>query len=154
MASKDTIPTRSMVIALKAVGDKSTAKIAHLTGLSPRAINHIYSKAQARGFDPSQRPLVIKSEYVEDAPRSGRPSKQSSHLLGDMLSSIRYDEHGREKSYGVIAAELNAAGHKVSASTVWRMLKKPHAEGNEPGLPLDFSGPVNVTDFAAVPPGL
>lgn len=113
-----------MIVCLKALGEKSTADIAQLVGASTRVVNQIYARAKQRGFDPAQRPLVIKNEHIEDAARSGRPSKQSPDLKATVEAKLREIRYGREKSCGAIAGELNAAGHNISATTIWNMLKK------------------------------
>ncbi|RYO14580.1 hypothetical protein AA0113_g12489 [Alternaria arborescens] len=69
------IATRALVVAYKADG-KTNLEIMGLTGIEKRTINRIYARAIERGFDPSERPLVLLNKYLEDAPRSGRPSKQ------------------------------------------------------------------------------
>ncbi|KAM4057193.1 hypothetical protein HRG_014841 [Hirsutella rhossiliensis] len=75
---KTDIATRASIVALKApcVG-KSSAEIASLTGLPIRTINNIYARAIERGFEPNKLPLTIRDEWLQDAPRSGRPRKQA-----------------------------------------------------------------------------
>lgn len=124
MAPDSTIPTRSMVVLLKTLGEKSTAEIAELVGVSTRVVNQTYARAKERGFDPTQRPIVIKNEYVEDAARKGRPSKQTAQVNAEVQQKIRENRYGREKSCSVIAGELNGTGYNISAKTVWSVLKK------------------------------
>ncbi|KAF2469530.1 uncharacterized protein BDR25DRAFT_288436, partial [Lindgomyces ingoldianus] len=75
------IATRALVVALKSpsVG-KTTQQVVLITGLLKRTIDSIYGRAIKRGFDPNAVPLVIKDEYLEDAPRSGRLNKQTSEV--------------------------------------------------------------------------
>lgn len=117
------IATRSYIVALKAHTAKSSAEIAILTGLSPATINRIYGRAIERGFDPHKRPLVIRDEFVQDSPRSGRPKKQDLQPLITMISKVHRDRYGREKSCADIAGELSLEGLEISATTVWRILK-------------------------------
>ncbi|ORY16323.1 hypothetical protein BCR34DRAFT_476625 [Clohesyomyces aquaticus] len=69
-------PTRSAVVVLKALG-KPNHEITGVTGVEKRTINSIYARAIERGFDPSLRPLKLEEKHLEDAHRSGQPSKQS-----------------------------------------------------------------------------
>ncbi|KAF2815474.1 uncharacterized protein BDZ99DRAFT_506534 [Mytilinidion resinicola] len=81
MAPNHDIATRALVVALKSPsGGKTTQQVVSITALSKRTVDSIYARAIKRGFDPNAVPLVIKDEYLEDAPRSGRPSKQTSEV--------------------------------------------------------------------------
>jgi hypothetical protein len=60
-------------VALRAYTTKSSSEIARLTGLSTSSVNRIYACAIERGFNPHEDP-IIHNRYVEDTPRSGRPS--------------------------------------------------------------------------------
>lgn len=78
MAPSNDVATRALIVTLKSplVG-RSTNKIADETGVNPRTINNIYARAIQRGFNPNCYPLVLKDEFLQDAPRSGRPRKQA-----------------------------------------------------------------------------
>ncbi|EOA92040.1 uncharacterized protein SETTUDRAFT_84538 [Exserohilum turcica Et28A] len=77
MAPNTDISTRSFIVALKSpFGGKSTREIAEMTGISPRTIDSIYGRACQRGFEPNARLIKILPQYLEDAPRAGRPRKQ------------------------------------------------------------------------------
>ncbi|OAX81454.1 hypothetical protein ACJ72_04204 [Emergomyces africanus] len=78
MAPNTDIATRSVVVALKSICEKTSIEISGITGLSVRAINLIYARAIERGFDPNARPFVIRDAWLADAPRSGRPKKKTS----------------------------------------------------------------------------
>ncbi|USP75525.1 hypothetical protein yc1106_02799 [Curvularia clavata] len=67
--------TRAAVVVLKAIG-KPNHEITGLTGVEKRTINSIYARAIERGFDPGLRPLQLEDKHLEDAHRSGRPSKR------------------------------------------------------------------------------
>lgn len=76
------ISTRAVVVVLKSplVG-KTTAEVQQaITGLSKSTVNSIYARAIERGFEPSLKPLILKDEYLEDAPRSGRPTKHTEAI--------------------------------------------------------------------------
>ncbi|KAF1981718.1 hypothetical protein K402DRAFT_312670, partial [Aulographum hederae CBS 113979] len=140
MAPNTDIATRALVVALKSpIVGKSTAEVIEKTGLSKSTINTIYARAIERGFDPNILPLVIKNEYLIDAPRSGRPSKQKDPEIQDAITTkVRLDRYGREKSCADIAGELSQQGINISAATVYRCLKaigfKKTKPTRKPGL--------------------
>jgi transposase len=121
MAPHD-IATRALIVAFKATG-KPNEEITYLTGIQKRTINDIFARAVKRGFDPCQRPIEICNEYLEDAPQSGRPSKQKE-LSAKVICSVRTDRYGREKSCADIAGALSQEGYNISDITVWRILRK------------------------------
>ncbi|UNI22754.1 hypothetical protein JDV02_008615 [Purpureocillium takamizusanense] len=124
MAPYYDIATRALVVGLKApCCGKTTAEVAALLGISIRQVNRIYAKAIERGFDPNQRPMVIKDEYLQDAPRSGRPTKQTEETTQQILANVGTDPHGREKTCADIARELSVNGCPISETTVWRILR-------------------------------
>jgi transposase len=117
------VATRAFVVGLKSTG-KTTNEVADLTGLQPRTINRIYGRAIERGFDPNQRPLAIRDDYLVDASRSGRPKKQTPETQDKILAKVRFDRYGREKTCADIAGELSQEGIDISATTIWRILRK------------------------------
>lgn len=125
MAPNTDIATRSLVVTLKSpVGGKSTAEIAEKTGLSKRTINDIYSRAISRGFEPNTLPLTIKDEFLKDAPRSGRPLKQTEEAKQLLVTKVSLDRYAREKSTAELAGDLSAhLNVDISARTIHRMLK-------------------------------
>ncbi|KAM5345573.1 hypothetical protein ACJ41O_005222 [Fusarium nematophilum] len=124
MAPNTDIATRALVVSLKApCSGKTTAEVVAITGLSKRTVNDIYARAIARGFDPNQIPLIIRNSYLEDAHRSGRPKKQTEEAKEAILTKVRRDRYGREKSCADIAGELSLEGLNLSATTVRRVLK-------------------------------
>ncbi|KAH9869015.1 hypothetical protein J1614_008092 [Plenodomus biglobosus] len=76
------ITTRALIITLKSppVG-KSTSQIAELTGVNPRTIDRVYRRAIAAGFEQNVLLLKLLPEHVQDAPRSGRPVKQTKDQI-------------------------------------------------------------------------
>lgn len=125
MAPNTDLPTRALVVAWKCPsGGKSTQEIMDLTGLPKSTVNDIYKRAIDRGFDPTARPVIIKMEYLIDAPRSGRPSKvkdeETQRLVAD---KVRKDRYGREKSCATLAGDLGELGVNISASSIRRILK-------------------------------
>ena len=92
MAPNTDIATRALVVTLKSpIGGKTTAEIAEKTGLKVRTINDIYARAIQRGFEPNHLPLVIRDEWLEDAPRSGRPLKQTEETATAIVKKVRLD---------------------------------------------------------------
>ena len=79
MTRKTDLPTRALIVTLKSpFGGKSTSYISSITGISPRTIDHIYERACRRGFEPHAPTLKLLPEYLEDAPRTGRPRKKKA----------------------------------------------------------------------------
>ncbi|KAF1967289.1 hypothetical protein BU23DRAFT_554512, partial [Bimuria novae-zelandiae CBS 107.79] len=89
MAPNTNIATRALVVVLKSpIRGKSTAEIAEKTGLSKRTINNIYLRAISRGFEPNTLPLTIKDEFLKDAPRPGRPLKQTEETKQLLVTKV------------------------------------------------------------------
>ena len=116
------LATRALIVAYKADG-KTNHEITGMTGAEKRTINSIYARAIERGFDPAVRPLKLENKHVEDAPRTGRPSKQQQ-AFEKVVNLVRRDRYGREKTCADIAGDLSQEGLDISASTVWRVLRK------------------------------
>jgi transposase len=101
-----------------------TADVAEKTGCSVRQVQRIYARAIERGFDPNESPLILKDEWLEDAPRSGRPSKQTCEAVEIVVAKVQCDRYGREKTCADLAGELSQMGLDISATTIWRILKR------------------------------
>ena len=121
MAKQSTVARRATVVALKAYTTKSSAEIAALTELSIPSVNRIYAEAIRRGFDPIR--TMVDNQYVEDKPRSGRPTKQDPSTVEIILSKVRLDRYGREKTCADLAGDLSELGIKISGMTIYRVLK-------------------------------
>jgi len=119
-----------LIIAYKADG-KTNHEITGLIGAEKRRINLIYALAIKRGFDPAVRPLKLETKHVEDAPRSGRPSKQQQ-AFKKVVNLVRRDRYGREKTCADIAGELSQDGQDILALTVWRVLRKAGFKKTKP----------------------
>ncbi|KFY25216.1 hypothetical protein V493_04755 [Pseudogymnoascus sp. VKM F-4281 (FW-2241)] len=79
MAPNTNISTRAPIVTLNLpVGGKNIAEVAEKTGLSSRQVNKIYARAIERGFDPNYTPLTLRDEWLQDAPRLGRPLKRTT----------------------------------------------------------------------------
>jgi transposase len=123
--------TRATVLALRSTG-KTTAEVAGLLELSDRTVNDIYARAIKRGFDPVKRPIQIDDVFIADAPRSGRPKKQSPELQEKVLAKVRHDRFGREKTCADIAGEISLEGLNISATTIWRILRSASLKKTKP----------------------
>ena len=111
--------TRALIITLKSpVGGKTSAQIHEETGIFIRQINRIYARAIERGFEPNFRPFTLKDEWLEDAPRSGRPSKQTPENIENITNKVRTNRYGREKTAADLAGELSLEGIEILATTV------------------------------------
>ena len=122
MAKQSTVARRATVVALKAYTTKSSAEIAALTELSVPSVNRIYAEAIKRGFDPIR--TMVDNQYIEDKPRSSRPTKQDPSIVKIILSKVRLDRYGREKTCADLAGDLSELGINISTSTIRPMLKK------------------------------
>jgi transposase len=109
--------TRAQALGLKLAGH-SNQEIKDATRIPPRTLQLIYTRAIKRGLDPSKSTTIL-SIYIDDAPRSGRPTKQTVELINNVISKVRQDRFGREKSCAQIAGEVGG----VSSTTVWRILR-------------------------------
>ncbi|OBT70526.1 hypothetical protein VF21_10464, partial [Pseudogymnoascus sp. 05NY08] len=118
MAPNTDISTRALIVTLKSpVGGKTTAEVAEKTGLSSRQVNKIYARAIERGFDPNHTPLTLRDEWLQDAPRSGRPLKRTTIAQDEVVAKVRNDRYGREKACADIAGELSLQGVDISSTT-------------------------------------
>ncbi|KAF1920445.1 hypothetical protein BDU57DRAFT_15502 [Ampelomyces quisqualis] len=99
------LATRALIVAYKADG-KSNHDITEMTGVEKRTINSIYARAIERGFDPALRPLKLENKHIEDAPRSGRPSKEQK-ASEKVENHVRRDLYDREKTCADIVGDLS-----------------------------------------------
>ncbi|KAK2060013.1 hypothetical protein LY76DRAFT_510907 [Colletotrichum caudatum] len=67
---------RASVLALRSrAGGKTANEVAEALDIPKVTVNKILARAKKHGFDPSAPTFSIRPEYVEDAPRPGRPKK-------------------------------------------------------------------------------
>ena len=90
--------TRVQALALAEYG-APTKVVADLTGLSTRSINRLRKTARERGYDPEKSKIIL-TEYVADAPRSGRPKTGTPDKEEAVLNTVKKDCscYGREMS--------------------------------------------------------
>ena len=81
--------TRALIVTLKSppVG-KSTSQISQLTGVHPRKVDRIYSRAIVAGFEPNVLPLKSPPPHVQEPPRSGRPAKQTEEVKEQIFQQV------------------------------------------------------------------
>lgn len=127
---------RIQAVTLRCIANFTNAQVTQATGLSERAVQKLIARAQERGFDPACTTNWL-DEWFEDAPRSGRPSKQTEEVKNEVNKLIRFDRYAREKSCEEITADLKSLGFQVAPMTVWRMLK---ATGNRKTKPTSKPG--------------
>lgn len=99
MKQNTDICTRAMIVTLKSPFGKSTNQISQITGLSPRAIDSIYSRACQRGFEPNSPTIKLLPIHLEDAPRAGRPRKQED-IHEATLEKVHRDRYGKYTAIG------------------------------------------------------
>lgn len=85
---------RAAIVVLKSQ-NYGSAELSRMFGVSPRGVNRIWQTAKERGFDPNDL-TTLKNEIFMDAPRSGRPKKQTEASQTDTLSEIKLDRSERE----------------------------------------------------------
>lgn len=86
--------------------------------MSINTIHRLRKIARARGFDPAVSP-ILKFEYVEDAPRSGRPNKVTPEMEDMIVASfLGQTIEGNQKTKTVQVADDIG----MSTTTVHRVL--------------------------------
>jgi hypothetical protein len=112
-----TLVQRIQCLTLLAAGF-SAAYIERTTGVKERAQRYIRNKAFERGFRPEEDPRILES-YVIDGERSGRPKEIGEDIEEALLTSVRNNRSGREKSSEVLAFEQG-----ISYQSALRLLRK------------------------------
>src|SRR5271170_3764838 len=125
--------TRAQALTLKLVGF-SNAEIEKITGIQPQTVSAIHRKAIARGLNPEESKKIL-DHHVEDAPRSGRPKKQTEEIVTEILSKVRGDRYACKKTCAQIAAEVGG----VSDITVWRILRSAGFRKTKPTRKPDLT---------------
>lgn len=70
------LQTQIIVLNLMSMNGTTSTQIAQLTGLKAWTVRYIYKGAISRGFQPQERPLVIKDEHLADRARGYRNGRQ------------------------------------------------------------------------------
>lgn len=74
--------------------------------------------AKARGYDLDVSPILL-DYYLDDAPRSGRPTLQTWERTRKMIAEVIRSKEGRNVTYRSLTSKLS-----VSVTTAYQMLKK------------------------------
>ena len=132
-AQSNSLTIAQRIQALALVEHGIAAKMVQaVTGVSTRSISALKIKARQRGYDPAVS-RVLEVEYIEDAPRSGRPKKVTPEVEQAILNNVVQDRNSREKSSAMIGFD-----HKLSSTTILRTLKqngfRPCKSTKKPGL--------------------
>ncbi|KAK2039221.1 hypothetical protein LZ31DRAFT_558950 [Colletotrichum somersetense] len=76
---------RAAVLALRSrAGGKYANEVAEALNIPEVTVNKILARAKKHGFDPSAPTFSLLPEYVEDAPRAGRP-KKATQSVADLV---------------------------------------------------------------------
>ncbi|KAI1824238.1 hypothetical protein F4861DRAFT_507269 [Xylaria intraflava] len=139
------IAVKALIVFYKSPlgGERSASEISQITGVSKAYINRLYVKVRERGFDPTRFPIIFDDAWLEEAPRSGRPTKLTEETKQFIIAKLEEDKdnnNGRERTCASLAGELRSRGTEISASTVRRMLreadhKKPKSTHKKVGRP-------------------
>jgi hypothetical protein len=118
-----TMPHHELAVRIQALTllfftQMSKALICRLTGISERSLTRLRESAIKRGFNPDHDSRIL-AEYVEDAPRSGRPKQISAEQEQLVLDLVTRDIAGRQKSSEYLAYEAG-----ISMSSCLRILHK------------------------------
>ena len=105
------VGVRVQAVALMAQ-DFDIQRVEAITGMSSWTIKRWVKKAKERGFNPEIDQRIL-TEYVEDEPRSGRPKEVTQSIEESIISSVKKDHIGREKSSEFLAFESNISSHSV-----------------------------------------
>jgi transposase len=113
------------------------ANITQITGISKASIYRLRKIAVQRGYEPEKDKRILLS-YIEDAPRSGRPTKQTDEVKKQVVELVSRNSTTRQYSTQRIAQAISKADLKISAMTVWRILTSlgytPYKPTYKPGL--------------------
>ena len=129
------IGVRVQAVTLMALGF-DIQHIEDITSMSSWTIKRWFKIAKERGFNPEIDKQVL-TEYVEDAPQSGCPKEITQSTEQSIISSIKKDHVGCEKSSEFLAFESN-----ISATSVKSVLAKHNFHSvkptKKPGLTDEF----------------
>jgi len=95
-----------------------TSDIAKKLGYSARQVQRIYRRAIERRFNPNETPFILKNKWLQDAPRSSRPTKQTPKTTQAIVAKVQHDRYGRERTCTDLTGELSQIGINISATTI------------------------------------
>jgi len=108
------LATRAQALTLKML-NFSNDDITSITGMSKQTVWRYMDRAIERGLDLKARPIQILNHHVEDDPKPGRPRKKRPENKDAVVTKVRTDRFGREKSCANIADELGLSEREVGA---------------------------------------
>jgi transposase len=131
------IAKRAQIVTLKTWTNKIAKEIAFLTDVSIPTVYNVCARAIQSGFNPQDGIYctVITDDLARDSSRSGRPAKQTDSTKDMVISKVRRDRFGREKSCTDLAGEPSTPSHSginVSATTICRILKAARFNKTKP----------------------
>lgn len=94
-----------------------------ITGIHKSTISRLKKKARERGYDPQVLKKLLL-DYVTDAPRSGRPSTITIEVETEVVEHVTQNRNTREQTLGEISLAIKDKGHKISPTSLQRVLKK------------------------------
>jgi hypothetical protein len=95
-------------------------EIREATGVGQRTLRNVLAKVLEQGYDPLRDKAAIKTEWLVDRPRSGRPRTAMNEINEKrVIKIISKDKNGREKSAEVIGMKID-----VSRQLVCGIMKK------------------------------
>ncbi|KAJ1323003.1 Sigma-70 region 4 [Microdochium nivale] len=80
MVQQSSLASRVQCTLLRASG-LQYPEISRITGIQVRTAQAIYQRACERGFDATAQPLILLDAWFEDAPRAGRPKKDTPDII-------------------------------------------------------------------------
>lgn len=83
-------------------------RVKEITGMSRSAIFRLRQTARSRGYDPNVS-RELKEEYVQDAPRSGRPRKDAERKQGELPETTDASAAGAAGAAGAVGADVTVA---------------------------------------------
>jgi hypothetical protein len=96
--------TGAQALALK-LHNVSNPEIESITEIQPATLHALYKKALSKGLKPTESQRIL-DHYVEDGKRSNKPTKQTTEIIEDVISKVRRNRYGKEKTCAQIALEL------------------------------------------------
>ena len=109
------IATRAQVLILLEA-KIPISRVSEISGISERQIYCIQKKAKVNGYNST---TSLKTQYLSDAPRSGRPQKITEEMENEIIGEIRASRAGREKTSRELAWKF-----EISDNSVCKVLHK------------------------------
>ena len=119
------VGTRMQALALLENG-VLVKTIQEITGITQSAIYWLRTNAKQRGYNPQQSKKLILA-YIEDVPRSGRPTKATLEVKAKVVETISKNSTTRQLSTAAISDYINKSIgdqiKQISPRTTYNILK-------------------------------